>query len=305
MALESDNNSDSRARAKRRRVDEQGIQSKEGAEGVLVLRISALPVDLRQRILTHLPLKDAIRTAALAQEWRDLWKSRWAHPTSCRDIRVLPDDIPSKVLRLLMESGPRRRLDCFSLVVDNKKLRPQHLKRFLSYAAECRVEGLHVELQHCKPDSNLTFHFPLSSRRLVHLSLRGINIGSTFYKGAQPFYALEVIHLDSVRILPSTFTKLMALCPHLHTLDLRRCHCSKLLMAGSDLRSITIVECYGMVNLDAVAVPSLHSFRYIGKFLTTPFFLPEHAALTKLHICVVQPIPNIFFFCLFRDVPPV
>jgi len=82
------------------------------------------------------------------------------------------------------------------------------------------------------------------------------------YKGAQPFYALEVIRLHSVRFSQSTFGRLMALCPCLHTLDLRRCDCRDVLSgagafippAGENLRRITVAMCHAWeTRLDTLA----------------------------------------------------
>ncbi|CAN6215875.1 unnamed protein product [Urochloa humidicola] len=296
MAHESEGGGGAAARAKRRRVDEQGGQGKEVAawtEAAPAGHISALPDDLRRRILIHLPLKDAIRTGALAQGWRDLWKSRWADPTSCRDIRLLHGDNPRKVLGSL-ESVPCRRLDRFSFVSDNRKLRQPHLKRFLAYATGCCVEDLHVELSGWH--ERLTFHIPLSSPLLAHLSLRNVDICHMYYKGARPFNFLESIQLHSVNSNSGKFIKVMALCPHLHTLDLRRCHfhghgmlngakaCTPL-----NLRRITVAECHSgevkLGNVPDLPVPSLCSFRYSGRFLDCFFCFAKNAVLTDLYIC--------------------
>ncbi|CAL4966795.1 unnamed protein product [Urochloa decumbens] len=311
MALESGGGA-AATRAKRRRADEQGKDVAEGPEAAPACHISALPDDLRRRILTHLPLKDAIRSGALARGWRDLWKSRWADPTSSRDIHLLPGDNPRKVLESL-ESVPRRRLDRFSFVSDREKLRQPHLKRFLAYAAGCRVEDLRVDLSRCH--GRLTFHLPLSSPLLAHLSLRNVDICHMYYKRARPFYALESIHLHSVKNTSVKFSKVMEFCPRLHTLDLRRCHFSGMLCGANacgpvmpNLRRITVEECYsGEVTRGAVPLnlpaPSLRSFRYSGRFLDCFFCLANNAALTDLYICFEntifpdpQPIGHLSFY---------
>nr|CAB3468802.1 unnamed protein product [Digitaria exilis] len=151
--------------AKRQRGDERGVSAD---------RISALPDELRQRILTGLPFKDAIRTGVLARD----------------DPQGELDALPR----------PCRRLDRFSLVVDTTKFKSTELRGFTDYAAECRVEDLHVELQKSTLKI-LNFHLPLSSPLLARLSLRGIGVTSSmYYLNAQPFRALEVIRLDSVDI---------------------------------------------------------------------------------------------------------
>jgi hypothetical protein len=59
------------------------------------------------RVWSRMPsLKDGIRTSALSQGWRDLWRSRWAHQASCLNVHLLPNDILSKVLDSLEGSAP-------------------------------------------------------------------------------------------------------------------------------------------------------------------------------------------------------
>ncbi|CAN6173331.1 unnamed protein product [Urochloa humidicola] len=76
-------------------------------------RISALPEDLRLRILALLPLKSAIRTGALSTRWHELWARRWPAPSSV-DLHLRSGDAPKQILESLQRRGLRR-LDRFSL----------------------------------------------------------------------------------------------------------------------------------------------------------------------------------------------
>ncbi|CAN6162982.1 unnamed protein product [Urochloa humidicola] len=276
---------------KRQRVDGQGDPSESvGADAIPVDRISALPDELRQRILTHLPLKDAIRTGAVALGWRGLWRARWAHRGSV-ELHLRSRDAPRMELDALeCEPRPRRRLDRFSLVVDTCKLKSSELRRFVEYAAECRVEDIHVEARKATAADKLNFHLPLASPLLARLSLRRISISNMYYKGAQPFHALEVILLHSVSIAQVTFYRMMESCPNLLTLDLRGCDCEHLFFWGramdwpAKLRSVTVAKCDGTIRLDLVGVRSLRSFRYSCGYLDTPFYLAGDAVLSDLYI---------------------
>ncbi|XP_066374334.1 putative FBD-associated F-box protein At5g53635 isoform X2 [Miscanthus floridulus] len=246
-------------------------------------RISALPDELRQRILTHLPLKDAIRTGALARGWLDLWKGRWAHRASL-EVHLCSRNDPRRELdALAREPRPRCRLDRFSLIVDMSKLKSSELQGFLDYAAECGVEDLHVETRNATAEEKLNFHLPLSSPSLAWLSLRRIRVSSMHVKGARPFHALEVIRLHSVHIGEMVFSKMMSLCPGLLTLDLRDCSCHGFYLYAipTNLRSISVTECLGFICLNVKRLPSLRSFRYSGDFLEDPFRLPRKSFLTS------------------------
>nr|CAB3468799.1 unnamed protein product [Digitaria exilis] len=289
--------------SKKRRAGEEGDVSEAAAAAAGEEdRISALPDELRRSILTRLTFKDAIRTGALARGWRDLWKTRWPHRASV-EVRISsPDDSRRELDALAHEPRPRRRLDRFSLVIDNCMLKSPELWGFTDYAAECRVEDLHVEYLHKEARRSTLkgkFNFPRCSPLLARLSLSRIGvIGSMYYKGARPFRfrALEVIRLHSVDITREGFKNLMAQCPSLLTLDLRGCDCGSLffqlpyeskrdsLVMPPKLRNVTVADCRGFA---VVPVPSLRSFCFRGDFTMPPMSslsLPEDATLADLYI---------------------
>ncbi|CAN6193407.1 unnamed protein product [Urochloa humidicola] len=281
--------------AKKPRVDEQGDRSE--AVAADADRISALPDELRQRILTRLSFKDAIRTGALARGWRDLWRSRWEHRASV-EVHLRSGDAPRMELDALeREPRPRRRLDRFSLVAETSRLNSSEFYRFIAYAAECRVEDLHVELRKTTLARKLTFRLPLCSPLLASLSLRRIRISNKRYNGIQPFRALEVIRLLSVFIDQRALREMLALCPNLLTLYLRGCDCDPVvdLVMPPSLRNVTMVNCVGRLSLQhQCGVRSLRSFRYkrykgynfnvFRNIVMAPFSLPHDAELTDLCI---------------------
>ncbi|XP_066377298.1 FBD-associated F-box protein At5g38590-like [Miscanthus floridulus] len=289
--------------AKKQKVDEHDRCEAAGSDAIREDRISALPDELRLHILTHLPLKDAIHTGALARGWRDLWKRRWAHRASVEVHLRSRDDLRRELEALAREPRPRRRLERFSLIVDIWNLKSSELRRFLDYAAECGVEDLDVETRKITAADKLNFHLPaVSSPSLACLSLRRISVSSMYYKGARAFQALEVIRLVSVSFRWKAFRKMMALCPSLLILDLRSCCCYGdgwvFYELPPKLRNLTVADCSKITSPDFVRVPSLRSFCYSGHFSNLPLSIVRHAVLSDLYIHLRDSLPmkewNIF-----------
>uniref|UniRef100_A0A8R7R8L6 F-box domain-containing protein n=2 Tax=Triticum urartu TaxID=4572 RepID=A0A8R7R8L6_TRIUA len=209
-------------------------------------RISELPEALQLHILCLLPLKSAIRTGALSTRWRSLWTHRWPAPSSL-DFHLGTHDSPHPLLETL-ERRRRRRLQRFALSFHIGKLKAEHFRRCLDYAAACAVEDLHVHLSNRVFNIFFDYRLPLGDPHLARLSLRAVTVDLpvSFSAHSHPFSALEVIHLHCVRISDRTVNRLVAACPLLHTLDLR--YCESLLSvivtaAGAHLRSLTLAEC--------------------------------------------------------------
>ncbi|RCV22902.1 hypothetical protein SETIT_4G256900v2 [Setaria italica] len=135
-------------------------------------RISALPEDLRLRILALLPLNSAIRTRALLAS---------------------------------LERRGRRRLDRFALTLHfgdygspkpHRYLGNKDIHRCLDYAAACDVEDLHIDIADHFLSMGSMLSFPSGFSRLVRLSLLRVGTVSFGYSfGSDAFPALEIIHL--------------------------------------------------------------------------------------------------------------
>ncbi|TVU38265.1 hypothetical protein EJB05_11624, partial [Eragrostis curvula] len=143
----------------------------------------------------------------------------------------------------------------------------------------------------------------------MRLSLSRISVAQMYYKGTQPFHALEVIRLHFVSLTQAAFGKMMGLCPNLRTLDLRGCDCSRLTLLPANLRRVTIAECIGTAYLNRAYIPRLQSFLYSGSlyssgFLEEPFILPRDAILFDLYICLSDSISGCYLIRQFnRSLP--
>ncbi|PAN04125.1 hypothetical protein PAHAL_1G044100 [Panicum hallii] len=285
---------------KRRRVGGGGHEEEE-EEVKEMDRISELPDALRLQILSLLPLKSAIRTGALSSRWRGLWEQRWPEPSSLR-VR-LPPGAAGAAARVeqfgAIDRRGRRRMDCFSLAFHGGQLTQPDLRRCLDYAAACEVEDLHLRLDGAAGRGSrgggggatrgrgmLTVHFPVGSRLLARLSVRGLNLTAA----ANAMVAtLEVIHLHSVFLTDAALRRVVAACPRLRELDLRYCRRLRRIdfsaVGVPNLRSFTIVDCSRTTEMRVPVAPRLRSFRFSGAFLSSNILSGASGSLEHLYLC--------------------
>ncbi|CAL5049558.1 unnamed protein product [Urochloa decumbens] len=262
-------------------------------------RISALPVDLRLRILALLPLNSAIRTGALSSPWRALRTRRWPAPAPpSLDLHHRPTDDPDLLLDSLERRG-RQRLDRFVLTLgfgDYRSPKPhrylgdEDIHRCLDYAAACDVEDLHIDIADHWLSIGSTLSFPSGFSHLVRLSLLRVDSVSFGYSlGSSAFPALEIIHLHSADSVD--LNHLVSASPCLRTLDLRYCEFLDdegviyVSPARGHLRSLTVAECNRITGIHADRAYGLRSLRLSSALFPT-YNIPSTAPLEDLYICL-------------------
>nr|XP_045087488.1 uncharacterized protein LOC109776024 [Aegilops tauschii subsp. strangulata] len=208
------------------------------------------------------------------------------------NILVKEQDSPHPLLETLERRGGRR-LQRFALSFHIGKLKAEHFRRWLDYAAACAVEDLHVHLAN-RVFNIFEYRLPLGDPHLARLSLRAVTVDlpGSFSADSHPFSALEVIHLHCVRISDRTVNRLVAACPLLHTLDLRYCESLFSVIvatAGAHLRSLTLAECGSEAEVFFAGDASgLRSFHYSGAYIPA-YSIPATANLADLYICFGGP----------------
>lgn len=263
-------------------------------------RLSELPDVLRLHILSLLPLKSAIRTGVLSSRWRGLWAHRWPDPSSLflsshsTSSPLLPkpaaaasgeeEVFVSSTNRCLAQRGWRR-LDSFVLSFHQGQVLQSDLKQWVDYAAACSVEDFHLHVLPAEPatasaslsrrknsinrrrNANSIFHFPMDSPLLTRLSLRGIHLSAANSASTH----LEILALHSVTLSEAALRKVVAACPVLRCLDIRRCRDLRRIQisaSGPHLRSLTVVDCPKATELVVTSAPGLRYFRFCGTFLS-------------------------------------
>ncbi|KAG8074856.1 hypothetical protein GUJ93_ZPchr0006g44196 [Zizania palustris] len=278
-ALESDRGSG----VKRRRTDGQDGEGEPEEEDL----ISLLPDDMLREIVSRLPLRYGIRTQVVCKRWRNCWKER-RQKMSCK-YEILPrvHPSPSAVVEEMQDLARQRRLiEYLSVVIHTTTVQIEQFRVILRCTADCAVENLHIDLSNRSPTRPLRLHFPLLSRNLARLSLCATTMSNLYFMDARPFPELAAIYLHSVTVSTRIFDIILALCPSLRVLDLRKCSrldAIAITSRGPNLTSLTIADCDGVTMVNVLLVSSLRSICYSGRFLPSPFNLPP-ASCTNLYL---------------------
>ncbi|PKA53551.1 Putative FBD-associated F-box protein [Apostasia shenzhenica] len=272
-------------------------------------RLTELPDVLRLRILSLLPLKFAIRTGALSSRWRDFWRYRWPQP-SIIDITAPPSLSQSQVVSAVEDFFSRRgrgrgRIDVLQIIFSPSPRHVSDLKRWLDYAAACSVSDLHLDLSppnHFSDSSRRRraraaaaaspiLNFNCESPTLTRLSLRGFHLTSpppSFKKLAN----LEILNLCEVYLSYASLRRILANCPLLRALSIRRCpDLKKVVVPSSALRltRLTVVDCRKASEV-LVTNLGLRSFRFSGPLLKN-YHIESAAALEDVYISSGGAVP--------------
>jgi hypothetical protein len=188
-------------------------------------------------------------------------------------------------------------MDCYSLAFHGGQLTQPDLRRCLDYAAACEVEDLHLRVEGgagrgsrggggTRGRGMLTVHFPVGSRLLARLSVRGLNLTAA----ANAMVAtLEVIHLHSVFLTDAALRRIVAACPRLRELDLRYCRRLRRIdfsaVGVPNLRTFTLVDCSRTTEVRVPVAPRLRSFRFSGAFLSSNILSGAGGSLEQLYLC--------------------
>ncbi|KAM0900140.1 hypothetical protein ACQ4PT_020846 [Festuca glaucescens] len=138
-------------------------------------RISALPLDVRLRLLSMLPVEDAVRSSELSREWRGLWKKMPSLRLVGLEQFETAEGFNKFVNHLIVLRG-HLPLDKFKIDVrESETAEPYpYVNLWIQYALICKVRVLSVFCE-AVVDDCVQLTVPLVSERLTTLNFTDID----------------------------------------------------------------------------------------------------------------------------------
>ncbi|XP_023748271.1 F-box/FBD/LRR-repeat protein At1g13570 [Lactuca sativa] len=195
--------------------------------------ISALPQDTIEKILTHMPIQDALRTSILSRKWRHCWKGmpklvfddKYLNTSSCsREIRKYK--FVTAIFHVLMlHNGPILEFS-ISINPDTKIVdeidqiilylsQSKNIKKFTFKIWSNDIMGLFIFEDYKLP----SVFFSLQGLEHIHLTRCVIELPLTF----NGFIMLRSLNLCDVNITGKTLQQLLTNCPILEEFILIVC----------------------------------------------------------------------------------
>ncbi|PWA37406.1 F-box domain, FBD domain, Leucine-rich repeat domain, L domain-like protein [Artemisia annua] len=217
-------------------------------------RISSLPQDITENILTRMPIRDAIRTSILSRKWRSSWKSMTKLffndkmvnvPCNCQKLKKYK--LRSAILNvLLLHTGSILdiKIEVGELDVDSEF---DQIIRYLSRNNSLQKFRFLGSLKHC---------YKLPSSFLSLQGLEFIFLGNCIFRHPirfDGFSKLRGVVFGNVDITSKTLQLFLSKCPLLRHLAL--IGGSRYFARGSKLTFVELLQCVPLIEFLEIRGP--------------------------------------------------
>ncbi|XP_031404951.1 F-box/FBD/LRR-repeat protein At1g13570-like isoform X2 [Punica granatum] len=238
-------------------------------------RISDLPVDLIERILCLLPLREAARTSILSRSWRYTWTAltELVFDEHCTPLPSRDKSIAERLVKiidtvLLHHWGPIKKF-----VLSHGRFKgTSDIDRWIMHLSRMSVTDFTFHLEYNDPFCipSCLFH----CRHLVKLDLAHCSL--KLPPAFEGFENLESLQLTAVNLTQDSLEKLISSCPQLSELDLLLAdHITHLTIDAPNLKELAIYGDLGDINFGCNSLTRVE----MGSF----YMEYEHAQANEYH----------------------
>ncbi|XP_062028980.1 F-box/FBD/LRR-repeat protein At1g13570-like [Rosa rugosa] len=173
-------------------------------------KLSNLPSDVTEQILSYLPIRDAVRSSVLSSKWRHKWATlRRLVFDDKTAIRCVIERVIDHVL--LLHEGP---VDTFKLST-GKYIKTAEFDRWILYLSRFSVKEFILEKGTSSCIDNISSHL-FSYKDLTHLGLKNCSLKPPLtFKG---FAMLKSLDIRNVIVAKDVLEKIIVGCPLLETM---------------------------------------------------------------------------------------
>ncbi|XP_052626141.1 F-box/FBD/LRR-repeat protein At1g13570 isoform X1 [Lactuca sativa] len=258
-------------------------------------RINTLPQDTIEKILTLLPIQDALRTSVLSKKWRHCWKGM---PKLVFDDKYLNTSSSSKEIRkykfvnaifhvLMLHNGPVLE---FSISINIDTEIDDEIDQIILHLSKSK----NIKKFICKFRSNELFKFYFSKRyklpsvfftlhglEHLHLTHCVIELPLTF----DGFITLRILELCNVNITAKMLQQLLTNCPLLEKFILIG-HQKGFITLGNKCRFLELSKCLPSVQVLKISKSYIKFTE--GSSMQKPPALLVHLRILYLDVCFLK-----------------